>query len=207
MKLSSFERALGAMGTMERGKPYALDAGDAKRKLVVELQDVCKEAGVSPLLIGGLAVNHFGYARFTADVDLLLTREEAGRLHSVLRNRPGWKRYAEGFKNTHWDVGLDFCVEGERTSPGNAEVFPSPRDLGMVRVRPLPVVSLAGLIALKVMSGRAKDEADVVELLKLHFRRLRSLRRGAARLLSTEEARRNLDALVARARDERARRR
>jgi hypothetical protein len=67
------------------------------------------------------------------------------------------------------------------------------------------VPQLSELIALKVMSGRARDDADVVELLKRHRRRIAALRTAAAKRLKTEEARRRLRALVERARDEMAR--
>ena len=60
-------------------------------------------------------------------------------------------------------VGLEIWVEGERTAPGSTEEFPGPADLRKVQVRPLPVPALSELIALKVMSGRARDDADVVE--------------------------------------------
>jgi hypothetical protein len=205
MKLSSIEQAMEAMQLMERGKPYALRADDSKRKLAGELKALCREIGVNPVVIGGLAVSHHGYARFTADVDILLTREEAACLYRRLKSEPGWKRYAEGFKNTYFDVGLDVCVEGERTSPRSTEVFPSPRDVRTIRVRPIPVIALAGLIALKVKSGRARDDADVVELFKRHAPRIASLQRSAARLLSTHEAKARLDELASRAREERSR--
>ncbi|MBI3856439.1 MAG: hypothetical protein HY293_12200 [Planctomycetes bacterium] len=199
MKLSSVEQAMEAMRFMERGKPYALRAEDSKRKLAAELRTLCREIGVTPVVIGGLAVGHHGYARFTAHVDVLMTRDEAALLYARLKKEPGWKRYAEGFKNTYFDVGLDICVEGERTSPRSDEVFPSPRDVRTVRVRPIPVVALAELIALKVKSGRARDDADVVELLKRHPSRIAPLRRSAARFLSTRDAKARLEALASRA--------
>jgi hypothetical protein len=154
-----------------------------------------------------MAVSHHGYARFTADVDIMVPRDAAAALYRRLKSEPGWRRYAEGFKNTIHDVGLDICVEGERTSPRSEEVFPDPRTLRTLKVRPLPVIALPELIALKVKSGRVRDEADVVELLKLHFRRAASLERSAARLLGTAEAKERLEALVIRATEEKATRR
>jgi hypothetical protein len=202
MKLSSVELAMEAMQHMERGKPYSLREDDSKRKLATELKALCQEIRVRPIIIGGLAVSHHGYARFTADVDVLLTRNDATALYRRLKSAPGWKKHGEGFKNTYFDVGLDICVEGERTSPRSHEVFPSPRDVRTVSVRPIPVIALAELIALKVKSGRARDDADVVELFKRHSSRLASLRRTAARHLSTREAKERLEALASRAQDE-----
>jgi hypothetical protein len=202
MKLSRVEQAMEAMQLMERGKPYALRPDDSKRKLADELKSLCQEIGVSPVIIGGLAVSHHGYARFTADVDILVTKDDAASLYLRLKSEPGWKKYAEGFKNTYFDIGLDICVEGERTSPRSQEVFPSPKAVRKVSVRPLPVVGLAELIALKVKSGRARDDADVVELLKRHPSRIPALSRAASRLLSTDEAKARLATLSSRAKDE-----
>ncbi len=207
MRSSSLTRALEAMAAMEKGRPYALRPEDTKRRLADELARLSRLAGVKPVVIGGLAVNHHGYMRVTADVDILVSREDAVPLYRMLKAEPGWKRHAEGFKNTEVDVGLDICVEGERTAPGSIEEFPSPADLRKVRLRPLPVPVLSELIALKVMSGRARDDADVVELLKRHPARMTALRSAAARRLKTGEARERLAGLVARARKEAARRR
>lgn len=192
---------------MERGKPYALRPEDAKRRLADELARLCRESGVKPVIISGLAVNHHGDMRVTADVDILVSRQDAVPLYRKLRGEPGWKRHAEGFKNTCVDVGLDIRVEGERTAPGSTEEFPSPADLRKVQVRPIPVPALSELIALKVMSGRARDDADVVELLKRHRARMPALRKAAAKRLQTREARGRLAALLTRAREEAARRR
>ena len=159
------------------------------------------------MVIGGLAVNHHGYMRVTADVDILVSKEEAVPLYRRLKSETGWRRHAEGFKNTAVGVGLDICVEGERTSPGSTEEFPSPAELKKLGVRPLPVPALSELIALKVMSGRARDDADVVELLKRHPARTAAVRRAARKRLRTKDARERLGALIARAKEEAARRR
>ncbi len=202
MKASSVERALEAMESMQKGKPYSLRPDDPKRKLADELARLARELKIKPVIIGGLAVNHHGYLRVTADVDLLLSREDATVLMRHLKGELGWKRFHEGFKNTFLDVSFDMCVEGERTSPAWAETFPDPADLRTLRVRPLPVIDLPEVIALKAMSGRAKDDGDSVELLKRHARRVDALHRDARARLKTDEAKRHLDAVVARAKDE-----
>jgi hypothetical protein len=205
--LSSIERALGAMAMMDADEPYGLRPEDAKRRLAEELARICREEGVLPLVIGGLAVNHHGYQRFTVDIDILVARADAERLLRRLRQELGWRRQGEGFRNTLLDVSVDLCVEGEPTAPRSAERFPDPGTLRTVPAGPLPVPSLPELIALKVMSGRARDDADVVELLKRHPRRIASIRTAAARRLRTAEGRGRLRRLAARAREELGRRR
>jgi hypothetical protein len=202
VKQSSVERALEAMATMEKGQPYSLKPEDPKRRLADELSTICRELNIRPLLIGGLAVNHHGYMRFTSDVDLLVAREDAIPLIRHLKETPGWKRYAEGFKNTRLGVGVDICVEGERTSPDTPETFPNPSDVRSTRVRPIPIPTLPELIALKVKSGRARDDADVVELLKRHPARASSICKEAAVRLASRPAKERLDQLERRARSE-----
>jgi hypothetical protein len=204
---TSLTDALEAMASMEKGRPYALRLEDGKRRLANDLARICAQARVKPVVIGGLAVNHHGYMRVTADVDILVARKDAVALYRRLRSEAGWKRYAEGFKNTETGIGLDICVEGERTAPRSAEEFPDPGQIDTIPVDPLPVPTLPELLALKVMSGRARDDADVVELLKRHRSRLTSLKAAASRRLRTAGARARLRALVARARAEAARRR
>src|SRR5688572_12515983 len=192
---------------MQKGQSYSLRPEDPKRRLADDLARLGRDAGVAPVVIGGLAVNHHGYMRLTADVDILVSRAGAAALTRKLKAEPGWKRYAEGFKNTILGVSVDLYVEGDRTSPHSTETFPDPAELDTVKVKPLPVAALPDLLALKVMSGQERDDADVVELLKRHSRRIPQLRRRAAQRLRTDGARRRLDALVQRAAEELARRR
>jgi hypothetical protein len=204
---ASIADALEALSSMEKGRPYSLRPDDPKRRLADELASIAGELGVTPVVIGGLAVNHHGYLRLTADLDILVSKASASALSRRLRSEPGWRRHAEGYRNGALGVSVDICVEGERTAPGSSETFPDPGDLKTIRTEPLPVPALSELIALKVMSGRARDDADVVELLKRHRSRIAALRREASARLRTEEARRRLIELARRAKQELARRR
>jgi hypothetical protein len=69
------------------------------------------------------------------------------------------------------------------------------------------VISLPALVALKVKSGRARDDADVVELLNRHPSQIASIVRSAARQLTTKNGRLRLASLAARAQAERSARR
>ena len=90
MRSTSVVRALEAMASMEKGKPYSLRPEDSKRKLADDLARLSREAGVAPVIIGGLAVNHHGYMRVTADVDILVSRRDAVPLYRRLApNRVG----------------------------------------------------------------------------------------------------------------------
>ena len=206
MKPSSLERALDAMESIMPGQPYALKPGDPKRRLIHELAKISRELKIKPVVIGGLAVNHHGYLRVTVNVDLLLSKEDAVRLHRRLKEELGWKRYGEGFRNLNLGVAVDFCVEGGVTSPSWREVFPPPKEVKTLRVSPLPIPALDELVLLKAKSGRLKDDGDLGELLKRHPRRIHALHKAARGRLATEDARRHLDEVVARAKEELERR-
>lgn len=188
------------------GEPYSLKPGDPKRKLIHEIARIARELKIRPVVIGGLAVNHHGYLRVTVDVDLLLSKDDAVKLHRRLKEELGWKRFGEGFKHLASGVGVDFCVAGGGTSPSWKEHFPQPTGIKTVKVTPLPVAALSELVILKAKSGRLKDDGDLGELLKRHPKRIDSLHKTARNRLTTEEARRHLDEVVARAKIELARR-
>jgi hypothetical protein len=191
-----------AMLLLEKGHPYSLRPEDPKRKLLDEVGRLCREMGLSPIVIGGLAVSHHGYLRTTKDADILASKKDGMALIRRLRSELGWKRYGEGFMNTILEVGLDICVQGQRASPRGEEVFPDPAEFETVAAEPLPVVSLPDLVALKVMSGRARDEGDVVEIFKVHRKRMDSVCASAARRLKTPAAKALLKSLLGRAKEE-----
>lgn len=190
MKLSSIERALDMLQTMEKGWPYSLRPEDRKRRLVDDLARLARRLKIRPIIIGGLAVNHHGYVRATADVDILLTREDAARLRRRMRRR-----------------ALDVHVSGHQSWRAWQERLPDVAAVRVLPVRPLPVPTLHELIALKAMTGLMRDASDIMELLKLHRRRIPALHKSARARLRTEEARRHLDAVIARTREEIAQRR
>jgi hypothetical protein len=110
------------------------------------------ELGVRHVLVGGLAVGAWGYARATRDVDFLVG-EEAFEQH------PG------GLVTMKYGVPIQVggvAVDLLSASANNREdVLESPRSGGV------PVAPLAVLIYLKLKSPRPRDLADVMELIRL----------------------------------------
>jgi predicted nucleotidyltransferase len=147
----------------------------AKRQLTPEFREFLEclnRAGVEYLLVGGFAVNHYGYHRFTEDIDfwIAVSDENFDRLLAAIRNffgedlpgldknflknneslylgRPPSK--IEVFQNAS---GLDFC-----------QAFPRRVETVLDGV-PVKVISLADLKANKRASGRNKDLADLDNL-------------------------------------------
>jgi len=116
--------------------------------------------GVEFALVGGQAVFLHGYPRFSKDLDvgvIVPVKQVAARLVSAGFRQVGGARFTEPSTGVTVDVvKLPRCAAPSVKSP----------DVHVVGSRRIPVVDLETLLALKVKVGRARDEADVVELLK-----------------------------------------
>ncbi len=116
--------------------------------------------GIEFALIGGQAVFLHGYQRFSKDLDvgvIVPVKQVAARLQSKGFVRVHGARFTEPSTGVTVDVvKLPRCAIPSVKSP----------DLHIVGSRSVPVIDLEMLLALKVKVGRARDEADVVELLK-----------------------------------------
>ncbi len=146
--------------------------------------------GVRYLIAGGLAVNAYGFLRFTKDVDVViqLVPDNIGRAFSALKllgYRPLVPITAEQFADTsqreRWiqDKGmkvLQFWSDSHRETPIDVFVI-EPFDfekefsaslgkpLGDVEVR---FITVATLIRMKESANRPQDQLDITELRRLH---------------------------------------
>lgn len=120
-------------------------------KTLAKATRVLSEHNIPSLVVGGFAVQEHGYARFTADVDLVVPDVQAAR---------EWLSIGE-FK----EVNL---------LPGGGSVGPGPLKLptpSVVSATPR-IADLETLLEIKLSSymgspgSRLKDAADVVELIK-----------------------------------------
>lgn len=160
------ERALRMTAQLSATDPLGLGPGDEKRPVLSAVREAAEGLGITPVLIGGIAVAANGYLRTTADVDILVRRADAERLIAALAGEfepiHPWvlKHRASG-------VRLDIFPEGHPAGPGT-DRMPDP---ARVSVRPtslLPVVGLLDLLALKAAAASMKDQADFVELVKVN---------------------------------------
>lgn len=156
----------GVMSLLHPGA-YGVSDADPKARLIRDLSEAVAPLSTPPVIIGGIAVILNGYTRQTVDVDLLVARQDAMSLVRALEAGGRFRRKAlDRWVHADTGAGLDLCVEGELTHPSFAERFPSPRTLDTIVPGPLPVAGLVGLLALKAQSGRARDEADFIMLIK-----------------------------------------
>lgn len=150
--------ALGSFGALEEG---------SKRPVVEvarEVSDRLRQRGVPHALVGGLAVGAHGWERYTKDVDVLVpsTRRDVLRTaaRSTLYRLDIMRAPLRGIRFYRHGVAVD-----------TMQPLPSGKFLDAELVLPAageapPVIGLPALVYMKLASNRAKDRADVVELLK-----------------------------------------
>ncbi len=137
-----------------------------------DLVFVCRklnEAGAKYVLIGGFAINYYGYPRGTADIDLLVesSQENLARVKEALSSLPdnavrlvsitdleeyGVLRIADEFV-------VDILKEINGVKYENAQIEESEHN-GVK----IPVATVDTLIRTKEISARPKDKEDVVFL-------------------------------------------
>jgi predicted nucleotidyltransferase len=140
-----------------------------------EFFESLNSAGVEYLLLGGYAVNYYGYHRATDDLDIwiALDKQNATRLSAVMRQFGGF-RASDVPPSLFLQKGKVFVFGRE---PVRIDILTGPSGIDFqscyarrqetiwdgVRV---PIISLQDLLANKKASARAKDLADLEALPK-----------------------------------------
>lgn len=132
---------------------------------------------ISFVIAGAMAANAHGHRRTTADVDVLLRREDLARFKDFWIGR-GWVNLFEGskgFKDTLNGVKVDVLITGDYPGDGEPKpvAFPNPESVREVRGEGLPYLNLKSLLELKIASGmtashRLQDLADVIQLIRVN---------------------------------------
>ena len=140
------------------------------KRLTRDLED----EGISYAIIGGMALNLWGYTRETVDVTVLLTREGLEQFRNRLVGRGyvlAFPDASKTFRNAETQVKVEVITAGEYPGDGKpkAVVFPDPETARHDRDG-YWIVTLEKLIELKLASGlsaphRMKDLVDVQELI------------------------------------------
>lgn len=132
------------------------------------------EIGVPYALVGGLAMFHHGYRRFTEDVDLLVSRTGLKIIHEQLEGLGYVPPFigSKQLRDVETGVKVEFLVEGDYPGDGKPKPvsFPDPQSVG-VEIDGVRCLNLAKLVELKLASGtapnRLKDLADVQEMIRI----------------------------------------
>lgn len=142
----------------------------ALRKIVKRLDAL----GIRYAVVGGMALVHHGYRRFTDDVDILVTREDLDKLHREVEGLGYLPPFAgsKQLRDTELSVKIEFLTTGEFPGDGKPKpvAFPEPsavfeEDDGIRYIKLPPLVTLK--LACGMTTSRLKDLADVQELIKL----------------------------------------
>lgn len=126
---------------------------------------VLNQAGIPTLIAGGLAVQVHGYPRFTVDADIVVPDIVAAHRVLVERGYNASMTAPIGVVDPQSKVRIDLLPGGSCLTPRCPVNFPMPTELALV------YISLPGLISVKLGSfisnpiRRAKDRADVIELI------------------------------------------
>jgi hypothetical protein len=132
-------------------------------------------AGIDCLLIGGFAVNHYGYTRHTLDVDLLVLSQRMDDVRRVMREAGfiniGVRDNAVFFSRPGEGPRVDFLpVDGSTLGKLLANAVPV-----MIGGRTIRVPALRDLLAMKIFSfsqdparRMGKDLPDIAYLAVLH---------------------------------------
>lgn len=145
-------------------------------RAIKDLERLLIAADAVAVVAGGWAVWRHGYAgRVTEDVDIVVAEKSLPRL-AQLADAFGFDSLAapEGrwpkliHRKTQIDVDLlpETGVPGTPSRPAPVPIGHPSRYQGLAGS--LAFIPLAGLIELKLGAGRAKDIADLVELIKQH---------------------------------------
>lgn len=148
-----------------------------------------EESGVKYLVVGGVAVNLYGYSRFTGDIDILLALSPAnlGKMDELMHRlgyverlpvnikelgdrkklekfikQKGLKAYTY-ISNTQPQLDIDIIVKESR----DFRDFEERKTVVKVWGMELPVVGIDDLIKMKKTARRDKDNLDLKMLLKL----------------------------------------
>jgi len=170
-----FEQQLSANGkfAMSEATKYFGEKGSV-HETVQRISRRLDELGIPFVVVGGIAMFHYGFRRFTEDVDLLVTAEDLVRIHEHLDGLGFVRPFStsKNLRDTLNGVQIEFLITGEFPGDGKPKpvAFPHPQHVCEIRDG-IKVLQLPRLIELKLASymtgkARSKDLGDVEELIR-----------------------------------------
>ena len=125
-----------------------------------QVSSMLRDLGVPHALIGGLAVGVHGHPRATKDVDFLVGPEAFETTEPFLVYREELKELVR--------IGETDIMYIPDRFPGLSAELRLEDDI--------PIISLRGLVLMKLDAFRARDQEDVRSLLRIHPTRIREVR-------------------------------
>ncbi len=134
---------------------------------LVALEKLAIENELPIAIVGGLAAIRYGYPAVTDDIDVAVAQSQLDLLLSLAPRygfRVAWEAKSGWHTLEFGDVEINIVPEGGRARDTSPTSIPGPSDLGVTRG--LGYASLPSWMELKISSGRQKDRAHIVEVLK-----------------------------------------
>ena len=174
--MTDFQRLIQSpVEVYQEGLRFFMGEGILNETLRRVAQDL-ENHGINYALIGAVALNAYGYRRFTEDIDLLMTREGLEKFSRELVGagyRPLFPGAKKRFRETADNVTIEIITTGEFPGDGLPKPveFPPPEE-NVTEIDHVKTLNLEKIIELKLASGmtaphRLKDLADVQELIKI----------------------------------------
>lgn len=165
------EDIVASITILERGSESvrAVMASEENRfsRALEDLQRLSHDEGIPIAIVGGLAAIRYGYPAATQDIDIAVARSQLGALVKAAPAyglKVAWEAKSGWHTLTHGDVEINLIPEGGKARNTAPTTIPSPIELGVKQG--LGYASLPGWIELKISSGRQKDRAHIVEVMK-----------------------------------------
>ena len=151
-----------AVAEIAGGRKVDIDPQALREAILMVRKAVRTVDGAYAVFIGGLAVQEYGFMRFTEDVDVVVDAAHYRDVLEKLREMDFEITSEFTLKNKQTGALLDLLREGAKLKDSKFSL-PHPKELG----RNLGFAKLSALICLKLdAGGRLKDLADIAELLK-----------------------------------------
>ena len=146
---------------------------DTMKRLVKCLE----ELDIPFAVAGAMAANMHGHRHTTANINILLRREDLNRFKDRWSGL-GWVDVFTGskaFRDTTNNVKVDVLIVGDYPGDGKEKpvAFPPPESVIVRDEEGIPYVSLQTLLELKIASGmsaehRPRDLDDVIQLIRVN---------------------------------------
>jgi hypothetical protein len=160
---------------LERGSESvrAVLASEENRisRALADLERVSLAEGIPLAIVDGLGAIYYGYPAATQDIDIAVAYDQ---LDALIQSAPkygfkvAWQAPSGWHTLTHGDVEINVVPEGGKARTAAPTTIAGPVKLGVPQG--LDYANLAGWIELKLSSGRQKDRAHVVEIMKKNDR-------------------------------------
>jgi hypothetical protein len=147
----------------------AVLASEANRftSALAALEQLSLAEGIPIAIVGGLGAIRYGYPAATQDIDIGIARLQLDAFIAAAPKygfRIAWETASGWHTLTHGDVEINVVPEGGKARDSAPTTIPGPSKLGVEQG--LDYANLQGWIELKLSSGRQKDRAHVVEVMK-----------------------------------------